>query len=160
MIEDLECFPSESKLDSKADVLRVKKYSKLEFKSIGSIKKPPADLFNLTTDDKNEGRRRSKQPLLSAWKSTIDKKILFNNTNITEEHLPAVYKLNVGDIHNISVEERMIPIEVHEDPKENIPSGQLHAGIQGLYNQSRSKQKKRMYKFLKEELVRISILKY
>ena len=103
----LDRYPSASKLDDSIDILRAKKNSQ----------RPPPDLFNLSSSDKEAGEHRNKRPLLSVWKSSIGKKHLFSNIKIFEKDLPAVYKLNVDSIHRITVEEGMISIEVHYDPQ-------------------------------------------
>ena len=154
----LDRYPSSSKLNDGIDILRVKKNSKKNFIKEENSQRPPPDLFNLSSSDKEEGEHRSKQPLLSVWKSSIKKEHLFSNIKITEKDLPAVYKLNVGSIHSITVEEGMIPIELHHDPQEVLPSGQLHAGMQGLYRMAGIGKVK--YKNLKDELVKISNLEY
>ena len=149
----LDRYPSAPKLDDNIDILRVKNFIKENISQ-----RPPPDLFNLSSSDKKEGEHRNKRPLLSVWKSSIIKEHLFSNLKITEKDLPAVYKLNVGSIHRITVKEGMIPIEVHHDPHEALLSGQLHAGMQGLYRMAKIGKVK--YKNLKDELVKISNFEY
>ena len=152
---------SQKRLSDDIDVLRVKKYSPINYTKETIPSRPPPNLFDLSSEDKEEGKRRGQEPLLSVWQSTISKKQLFENRNIMKGDLPAVYKLSVGEIHAIEVQPMHgmnNPLEVFNDPDESILSGHLHAGIKGL---DRKKGiEKKFYKNLKHELVKRSILKY
>ena len=153
---ELKVFSSETKLSNENHILRVKKYSQLNYTKETFPPKPPRDLYDLSSEDIREGEKRGMQPTLSVWESIIPRGHLFENRNITEEDLPAIYKLNVGDVHAIPVSVEMIPLEVHRDPISNIPSGHLHAGIQGLYRMRGIS--KSFYKNIKDELVQRSVL--
>ena len=161
MSKELKVFSNETKLPDKTHILRVKKYNRINFTKEQIPRKPPSDLFNLSSKDKKDGLERGKQPTLSVWQSTIPKGHILKNTNITKEDLPGIYKLNVGDIHAIPTPTEMTPLEVHSDPvpDENTLSGHLHAGIQGLYNPKTGTSKK-FYKHIKDELIQLSVLEY
>ena len=161
MSKGLKVFSNETKLPGKTHILRVKKYNRINFTKEQIPRKPPSDLFDLSSKDKEDGLKRGKQPTLSVWQSTIPKGHLLENTNITKEDLPGIYKLNVGDIHAIQIPVGMIPVEVYSDPvsDRNTLSSHLHAGIQGLYRPKMGTPKK-FYKNMKDELVQMSALEY
>ena len=154
----MEPFGEETKLSDGLKVLRVKKYSKLNFEKEKIPEKPPADLFNLSSTDKSEGEKRNRQPLLSVWESSIPKDHVFENVAIKKSDLPAAYELSVEEIHKIQVKAGMVPISVHTDPLKEVQSGDLHAGIEGLC--SMPNIPKAEYKNIKDELVKLSTLIY
>ena len=157
MSNSLEHFSQESKLPNSVDVFRVQRIDPLAFREGKDQSKPPIDLFNLSSRDKQEGLDRKKRPLLSVWNSKIPREDLFKNTKVTDSQKAKVYRLNVRKIHSIStMSSRMIPLEAHCDPRRELPSGEFHAGIQGLHKIKGLKREN--YKRLKRELVKISEL--
>ena len=151
----LKSYGKESRLEDSLNVQRVKKYDETSFIKYKDSGKPPRDLFNLSTEDKRQGNKRGREPLLSVWQSAIDRNTLIDNLYAADSAGHIIYELNTGEIHQIKVpDQRMTLVEVHGDPIKDRQSGNLHAGIQGLH--SKSGVPKADYKHIKDELVNLS----
>ena len=148
-------YGKKSRLENSINVQRVKKYNKISFIKYKDSGKPPRDLFDLSTEDKRQGNERGREPLLSVWQSTIDRNTLIDNLYAADSAGHTAYELNTGEIHQIKVpNKRMTLLEVHGDSIEDCQSGNLHAGIQGLYR--KPEIPKADYKYIKDELVNLS----
>ena len=146
----LRPYEKKTRLCDSTNVQRVHRNSNLNF--VKKREDPPRDLFNLSSEDKSEGEKRGCEPLLSVWQSSINRETLMKNLEVNFEE-SVIYELNVGEIHKIRVRPSMTPVEVHSDPVD-MPLGNLHAGIQGLYR--KLGLAKSDYKNVKEELTRLA----
>ena len=112
-------------------VIRIEKKSELIFTYEPH---PPIGLFDVSSEDKEEGKARNKQPILSTWDISVPLETLANNRNAESVNHVVAYCFEVGAIHKISVPTGYSPVEVHEDPIESVERGGDHSGIQGLHS--------------------------
>lgn len=152
----LKEFAASTKLSGKLQVIRIQKITNIHFIKNENFSNPSVSVFTLSSEDKQEGERRGKQPLLSVWESSINFQQFLINCNVGISDKYAVYKLSVSKIHLIAVENGMVPIEVHWDPDEEVANGDLHCGIQGLYRIKNIQ--KNEYKNIKAQLAEIADL--
>ena len=144
---NLPDWSEQTLLNDDSEIVRIEKKSELTFTYDPH---PPIGLFDVSSEDKEEGKERNKQPVLSTWDISVPLKTLAKNRNAESVNHVVAYCLEVAAIHEIQVPTGYSPVEVHEDPIEDVECGGCHSGIQGLHR--KHGHKKLVYKDTKEKL--------